>query len=351
VPPEEEFSIREMLEVLLGTEGKRKLRNQRKTNDELFSDFEAVLKLRHRSREALEEALRVMGHFRTFLGGFPPTPQMAVNFLAQFADRKPATLYRYNSIIKGLMQYIGEEHNHKIKVPQMDAEYVEEDDIEKMKGAIRDRRTHKGVIERNLLLVDLAVLTGMRRKELSDLKVKDVDLDRGCVFVRLGKGMKDRVVDLAPSLQPRLQVFLKGRKPEDPVFGLTCGAISDIVHRNALRAGVNLHAHSLRHFFGTTLVDDGTDLETVRRLMGHTSLSVTQRYLGRTDRQRREAILRLDKNRGGRSSRVRPVMKFEPPSPYAGQPRPKSGEGSGFCWEVSDFCRENDMTMQEYLQG
>jgi len=100
-----------MLEVLLGTEGKRKLRNQRKTNDELFSDFEAVLKLRHRSREALEEALRVMGHFRTFLGGFPPTPQMAVNFLAQFADRKPATLYRYNSIIKGLMQYIGEEHN------------------------------------------------------------------------------------------------------------------------------------------------------------------------------------------------------------------------------------------------
>jgi integrase len=351
VPPEEEFSIREMLEVLLGTEGKRKLRNQRKTNDELFSDFEAVLKLRHRSREALEEALRVMGHFRTFLGGFPPTPQMAVNFLAQFADRKPATLYRYNSIIKGLMQYIGEEHNHKIKVPQIDAEYVEEDDIEKMKGAIRDRRTHKGVIERNLLLVDLAVLTGMRRKELSDLKVKDVDLDRGCVFVRLGKGMKDRVVDLAPSLQPRLQVFLKGRKPEDPVFGLTCGAISDIVHRNALRAGVNLHAHSLRHFFGTTLVDDGTDLETVRRLMGHTSLSVTQRYLGRTDRQRREAILRLDKNRGGRSSRVRPVMKFKPPSPYAGQPRPKSGEGSGFCWEVEEFCRENDMTMQEYLQG
>jgi len=43
VPPEEEFSIREMLEVLLGTEGKRKLRNQRKTNDELFSDVEAQL--------------------------------------------------------------------------------------------------------------------------------------------------------------------------------------------------------------------------------------------------------------------------------------------------------------------
>ena len=42
MPPEEEFSIREMLKVLLGTEGKRKLRNQRKTNDELFSDFEAL---------------------------------------------------------------------------------------------------------------------------------------------------------------------------------------------------------------------------------------------------------------------------------------------------------------------
>ena len=151
----------------MGTEGKRRLRNQRRANDELFSDYEAVLKLRHRSREALEEAMRVMGHFRTFLGGFPPTPQMAVKFLAQFADRKPATLYRYNSIIKGFMQYIGEEHNHKIRVPQMDAEYVNEDDIERLKGAIRDRRTHKGVIERNLLLVELGENTGMRRKELT----------------------------------------------------------------------------------------------------------------------------------------------------------------------------------------
>ena len=204
--------------MLLGTEGKRRLRNQRRANDELFSDYEAVLKLRHRSREALEEAMRVMGHFRTFLGGFPPTPQMAVKFLARFADRKPATLYRYNSIIKGFMQYIGEEHNHKIRVPQMDAEYVNEDDIERLKGAIRDRRTHKGVIERNLLLVELGENTGMRRKELSDLKVKDVHLDLGYVLVRQGKGMKDRVVELIPSLQPRLRAFLKGKKPEDLVF-------------------------------------------------------------------------------------------------------------------------------------
>jgi integrase/recombinase XerD len=351
VPPEEEFSIREMLEVLLGTEGKRRLRNQRKANDELFSDYEAVLKLRHRSREALEEAMRVIGHFRTFLGGFPPSPQMAVKFLAQFAERKPATLYRYNSIIKGFMQYVGEEHNHKIRVPQTDAEYVEEDDIEKVKAAIRDRRTHKRVIERNLLLVELGQNTGMRRKELSDLKVKDVHLDRGYVLVRQGKGMKDRVVELIPSLQPRLQAFLKGKKPEDPVFGLTGGAISDIIHRNGLRAGVSIHAHSLRHFFGTTLVDDGTDLETVRRLMGHSSLSVTQRYLGRTDRQRREAILRLDKNRGRRASQGRPVMRFEWPHPLAGQPRPKSGPGAPFSWEAAEFCRENGIREEECFRS
>jgi len=51
-----------------------------------------------------------------------------------------------------------------------------------------------------------------------------------------------------------------------------------------------LHCHSLRHYFGERLVDTGTDMEMVRRLMGHSKLDTTQRYIGRTDQQRREAI-------------------------------------------------------------
>lgn len=115
--------------------------------------------------------------------------------------------------------------------------------------------------------------------------------------------MKDRVVDLTPSLVSSLQVYLKYKGPEDSVFGLAPATISNLILHAAKKAGVNLHTHSLRHFFGTRLVDTGADLETVRRLMGHSSLSVTQRYLGRSDQQRKDAIRRLEsqapKDEGG----------------------------------------------------
>jgi hypothetical protein len=73
----ENFSIQEMLEVLLGSEGKRKIRLRRKTNSELFQLYEAQLSLRHRSPEALKEAKRVLFHFGEFLGEFPLSPETA----------------------------------------------------------------------------------------------------------------------------------------------------------------------------------------------------------------------------------------------------------------------------------
>jgi hypothetical protein len=80
----------------------------------------------------------------------------------------------------------------------------------------------------------------------------------------------------------------------DSVFGLAPESISGVIHWASEKAGVNLHTHSLRHFFATRLVDNGTDIEVVRRLLGHSSLNNTKKYLARTDKQRREAIMSLD---------------------------------------------------------
>ena len=283
-----------MLEVLLGSEGKRKMRLRRKTNPELFQLYQAQLALKHRSQDALGEAKRVLGHFQDYLGEFPPSPELATAFLAQFAQHKPTTLYRYHSIIKTFMQWYGEKLETRIKVPDTLPDYIEQDDIEKLKEAMRSKKTHKKVIERNVLLIDLVAKTGLRRSELGNLKVGDINLERRYLVVRQGKGMKDRIIDLAPSLPQLLQPYLKDKPPEQSVFGLAPSTISGLIRWGAKKAGVNLHTHSLRHFFGEKLVDTGTDLEVVRRLMGHSSLSVTQRYLGRTDKQRRDAINRLE---------------------------------------------------------
>ena len=278
----------------MGSEGKRKIRLRRKTNGELFQLYEAQLVLRHRSKVALEEAKRVLSHFREYLGEFPPSPEIATAFLAPFADHKTTTLYRYHSIIKTFMEWYGEPLDSKIRLPQTLPDYVKSGDIEKLKEAMKSKKTHKKVIGRNLLIIELAIKTGLRRDEIHHLSVKDINLERGYVEVREGKGQKDRIVDLTASLQQSLAIFIKGKQPEESVFGLTASTISGIIHWAALKAGVNIHTHSLRHHFGQSLVDNGTDLETVRRLMGHSSLKTTQVYIGRTDKQRRDAINSLE---------------------------------------------------------
>jgi len=113
------------LEVLLGNDGRRKMRLRRRTNAELFQLYEGELSLRHRSREAKEEAQRLLGHFQKFLGQYPPSAELATKFLARFAHLKPATLYRYHSIINSLMQWYGDPLSSKIRLPERLPEYVE----------------------------------------------------------------------------------------------------------------------------------------------------------------------------------------------------------------------------------
>ena len=157
--------------------------------------------MRHRSQEALDEARRVLNHFRDYLGEFPPSPEIAASFLARFADRKTTTLYRYHSIIKTFMEWYGEKLDTKIRVEQGLPDYVETEDIEKLINAIKGRKSHKQLIERNLLIIDVANKTGLRREEISNLTVGNINLERGYIEVREGKGGKDRIIDLTPSLQ------------------------------------------------------------------------------------------------------------------------------------------------------
>ncbi|MBI2935087.1 MAG: tyrosine-type recombinase/integrase [Chloroflexi bacterium] len=279
----------------MGSEGKRKLRLRNKTNQELFGLYEAELALRHRSCDALDEAKRVLGHLAAFLGEYPPSPELATAFLSKFARHKATTLYRYHSIVKTFLAWYGERLETRIRVPETLPDYIQPEDLDKLKEAMRSKKTHKGVIERNVLLIDLGSKTGLRRSELANLKVGDIDLERQYLVVRLGKGMKDRIVDLTPSLGKELATYLNGKKPEESVFGLEASTISGLIKWAAKRANVDLHTHSLRHSFAERLIDNGTDLEIVRRLLGHSSLNITQRYLGRADKSRKEAIDRLEK--------------------------------------------------------
>lgn len=182
-----------------------------KSNDELFGLYEADLRLRVRNPRNLKQDVALLRRFEEYLAGFPPTKELAKGFLAQYADRKPRTLARHTATIRGFMKWYGEELDLKVPVPKTLPPYVERGDIDRLLEALSHKKTHKKIISRDCLLVEVARQTGLRRVELANLEVRHIQDD--FLFVRAGKGAKDRVVPLNPKLAQRLHSFVKNKQP------------------------------------------------------------------------------------------------------------------------------------------
>jgi len=145
--------------------------------------------------------------------------------------------------------------------------------------------------QRTLLMTLYA--TGVRRAELTHLKVTDVDSQRMVIHVRGGKGRKDREVMLSPKLLQELREHWRRLRRKPSVWLVPgrsdhCGArpidtktVWHACQQAARRAGLQktVHPHTLRHCFATHLLEAGTDLRTIQMLLGHSDLEETTVYL------------------------------------------------------------------------
>jgi integrase/recombinase XerD len=289
------LQLRELIYILLGNKGRRHLELRQKPNNELFILYDGELAFRHRSAKGINEAKRVLKHFHEYLGEFPPTPELAKLFLATFSHRKPTTLARYVAELKIFLNWYGEDLNIKINVPKTLPSYVEKADIEKLLDAIRAKKNHKNTIDRDILLVDLAIHTGLRRSELANLTVGDIDIERQVLIVRQGKGSKDRVIPLSKNTIEKLAIDIKDKDKESSLFGLRPSSISGKIKAFAVKAGVGIHTHSLRDYFATTLSEKGATIREIQSLLGHANLTHTERYTLHTDKHLKDAIDLIDK--------------------------------------------------------
>jgi site-specific recombinase XerD len=127
---------------------------------------------------------------------------------------------------------------------------------------------------------------GLRLSEVVSLKVKDIDSRRKLIFIRGGKGNKDRYTLLSDSLLFWLRKYYKAEKPVDWLFeGFFGGQYStqsvQAIMRDAVqRSGIRKHAtvHTLRHSFATHLLESGVDLRYIQNLLGHNSVKTTEIY-------------------------------------------------------------------------
>ena len=156
---------------------------------------------------------------------------------------------------------------------------------------------------RDRVLFQTAYACGLRVSELTHLRVRDIDSARMVVVVCQGKGRKDRLVPLSVRLLGELRRYWLGYHPSDWLFPggkpgrpLHSGNVQRLFGRVRRRAGLTKRAtpHTLRHSFATHLLEAGVDLYTVQKLLGHTSLSTTARYLHVSGRHLQQTPSLLD---------------------------------------------------------
>ena len=127
---------------------------------------------------------------------------------------------------------------------------------------------------------------GLRRNEVLELKIIDIDSKRNCIMIRKAKGNKDRVTLLSNKCLQLLRDYFRVYKPKDYLFEGAVGgkysstSLRKIFYRALVASGIQKKAslHTLRHSFATHLLERGTDLRDIQALLGHSRSKTTEIY-------------------------------------------------------------------------
>lgn len=246
------------------------------------------------SPRTIDERIRVVRQFHDQTG-IQPISATALDVVRWTADQQDdwsdstaATYHSYLSAWFTWLQIVDRRTDNpmvKIKaprVPERVARPIADGDVPKLLAARMWSSTRAMIL--------LALLAGLRVSEIAQVRGQHFDLEARLLWVK-GKGRRVRSIPLHPILfelacsMPATGLWFPMRgHPDQPMLGKS---VSDVIGRTMRRADVPGTPHSLRHWFGTSLLDDGNDLRTVQELLRHKSIQTTQVYTRvSTDRQR-----------------------------------------------------------------
>ncbi len=211
------------------------------------------------------------------------------------------------------------------KSPSREIDVLTNDEIERMMEAIKFEESEMLQL-RDTSILEMLFSSGVRISELTQLKIKQLNLERGEFTVR-GKGDKLRLVFLSPEAISCISKYLKKRTDNNPALfvshskvgntvtkqmesmgnakstltspGLTPRSVQRIVKKYAGLAGImhKVTPHTFRHSFATDLLQNGADIRSVQTLLGHASITTTQIYTHVTNSQLRDIHQKFHKKK------------------------------------------------------
>ena len=155
------------------------------------------------------------------------------------------------------------------KLPQViDGEYIKE-------------RLSKITNLKHKSILSLTYSVGLRVSEVINLKIEDIDSKRMIIHIKNAKGRKDRIVPLSPNVLNLLREYFKKYRPSEYLFNGQCSSQYSIgscqkIYKKYIEN--NGHIHTLRHSCATNLLENGTDIRIIQKILGHSNVKTTEIY-------------------------------------------------------------------------
>ncbi|MDP3975688.1 MAG: tyrosine-type recombinase/integrase [bacterium] len=254
--------------------------------NELLEKLRLELRIRHYSSKTLRSYERCVRMFLQWLGRDPFSVREddVKGFLDDLFRRGQSsqTVAVYLNAIKFFLAKVLERSwKLNIRFPKRSKRLpvvLSRKEIQDLFSSISNRK-HR-------LMLSVAYAAGLRVSEVVSLQVQDVDLEQMTLHVKQAKGDKDRLTLLSGKLLDDLAGFVTGKQGKDLVFESERGgklgthSLQLVFGRALAKAGIQKPAtfHSLRHSFATHLLENGTDVRFVQKLLGHQSIRTTQLY-------------------------------------------------------------------------
>lgn len=269
------------------------------------ADFLRHLAERNASPHTIKAYTGDLADFSSYAGarGWKQIDHLAIRgFLSQLYERglSKTSVARSLAAVRSLFRWLAregvvEQNPAKlVATPKLPKKLPRVPTIEEMNSVLDGEMPEQAAFpERDRLMLELLYGCGIRNSELTGINLDDIRLSNEAILIR-GKGKKERYVPFGDSVKSALSTYLPARQTTLSETGksstallinrrggrLTTRSVGRIIKKIAVAKGLSpdLHPHTLRHAFGTHMLEEGADLRAIQELLGHERLATTQRY-------------------------------------------------------------------------
>jgi integrase/recombinase XerD len=252
--------------------------------------FRGWMEFRRYGRSTVNSYITMISRFLRFIKpvrSVDCVPYDVVRYVNDFILSMRLSYTFQNQTVSAMKLFFSEIYNRPLVIEKLERprgefrlpNVLSRDEVKKLLGAVINLK-HRA-------LLSLTYGCGLRRQEVLNLKLNDIDSKRGIINVRQSKGRKDRVVPVSEKLLELLRDYYKAYRPDRYLFeGDERGGMysptsfENVLKRACRKAGINkpVTLHWLRHSYATHLLESGTDIRYIQALLGHSSSKTTEIY-------------------------------------------------------------------------